>query len=164
MRVHRNAWSNAEGGVSLGLRSGTRKLFLNALFPMRIGNVFGSVTVNGCQTGFLYALFPVANWNKNVPSAFFPATANAVLFGGGAFPWVALASLTPPTAVLLSPLTGLSKATFSLTFAMRKHALLFGDDVFNRIAVKGLQPWVQRSRAAAERNPRRNVPHCLEPR
>ena len=33
----------------------------------------------------------------------FPATANAVLIGGGAFPWVALAS---PTSVFLSPLCG----------------------------------------------------------
>jgi len=135
-----------------------------ALFPRSVGNVYGSVTVNGCQTGFLLALFPVANWTKNVPSAIFPATANAVLIVGGAFPGVALASLAPPPAVFMSPLTGLSKATFSLIFAKRKHALFFEDVVFNRVAVKGLQPWVQRSRVAAERNPRRDVPHCQEPR
>ena len=63
----------------------------------------------------------------------FPVTANAVLFVGGAFPGVALASLAPPPAVLLSPLTGLSKAIFSLTFAMRKHTLFIGDVVFNRV-------------------------------
>ena len=122
--------------------------FLKRSFTTRVGNVYGSVTVNGCQTGFLLALFPVANWTKNVPSAIFPATANAVLFVGGAFPGVAL----------LSPLTGLSKAIFFLTFAMRKHALFIEDVFFNRIAVKGLQPRAQRSRVSGGAEPTERRP------
>ena len=41
---------------------------------------------------FLLVLFPVASWTKNVQSAILPATANAVLIVGCAFPWVALLS------------------------------------------------------------------------
>jgi hypothetical protein len=83
--------------------------FANAQFPMRGGNVCESVLANGCQTGFLPILFTVANWTKWEQPTNFPVTANAVLFVGGAFPGVSLASLTPPTPVLLSPLRGFQR-------------------------------------------------------
>jgi len=38
-------------------------------------NVFGSVLAQGCQTGFLPALFTVVTWIKGEKSAIFPATA-----------------------------------------------------------------------------------------
>jgi len=134
--------------------------FANAQFPMRGGNVCESVLANGCQTGFLPILFTVANWTKWEQPTNFPVTANAVLFVGGAFPGVSLASLAPPRLCSCRPY-GACKSDPFLDIRHAKTTLFVGGIVFNRVAVKGLQPWVQRSRGAAERNPRRDVPHCL---
>ena len=57
-----------------------------------------------------FALSSAVQGRRKIHTLGIPATANAVLFVGGAFPWGLLASLTPPPAVLLSPLTRLSEA------------------------------------------------------